>query len=83
VRGILEEDFIALLPLLRRTFSQFSHAERRKIGEKANRPGSGHLMANVASADQVDHERGIASLPVVMQLLGLKNKPGAPAPIAP
>jgi hypothetical protein len=78
VRGIREGDFIALLPLLRRTFSQFSHAERRKIGEKAKRPGSGHTMASATSDDQIDHERGVASLPVVMQLLGLKNKPVAP-----
>jgi hypothetical protein len=73
VTSLSEEDFIALLPLMRRTFSQFTHAERRKIGEKAKKGGT-VAVQTISSEDSIDHERAQRALPVVMQLLGLKPK---------
>jgi hypothetical protein len=75
IKNLNEEDFIALLPLMRRTFSQFSHAERRKIGEKAKKGGVGDATTiSEASLDNLDEERAMNALPVVAELLGLKKK---------
>jgi hypothetical protein len=74
VKALSEEDFIALLPLMRRTFSQFSHAERRKIGEKAKKGGGTTVTINEESAENLDAERGIKALPVVAQLLGIQQR---------
>ena len=75
VKNLSEEDFIALLPLMRRTFSQFSHAERRKIGEKAKKGGTGTTVKILeTSLDNLDEERAMKALPVVAQLLGIQKK---------
>lgn len=75
VRDLNEEDFIASLPLMRRTFSQFSRAERRKIGEKAKKGGADTTMhALAASDDDVDEARAMKALPIVAQLLGISRK---------
>jgi hypothetical protein len=67
------EAFTAVLPLLRRTFSEFSTPERRYIGERVRKgPGTAtgwdRLSAevDVAQADQV--------LPLLAQLLDLEDK---------
>jgi hypothetical protein len=73
VRSLSEEDFIALLPLMRRTFSQFTHAERRKIGEKAKKSDTVSVQI-ISTEENIDHERASRAMPVVMQLLGLKPK---------
>lgn len=74
VKNLSEEDFIALLPLMRRTFSQFSHAERRKIGEKAKKGDSGAVTIDTVSNENVDRERGLNAIPVVAQLLGINRR---------
>src|SRR5690606_17468994 len=74
VKNLNEEDFIALLPIMRRTFSQFSHAERRKIGEKAKRGDAGNVALLTSSDGNYDHERAMKAIPVVAQLLGIKRK---------
>jgi hypothetical protein len=75
VKNLSEEDFISLLPLMRRTFSQFSHAERRKIGEKAKKGTDGLTFGKTVDVDQsIDSERGLKALPIIGQLLGLKIK---------
>lgn len=66
----LEEDvFTQVLPLLRRTFSNFSQAERRKLGEKAK--AGGVTIVKKAEAG-FDEERAKKGIPVVMQLFGYK-----------
>ena len=75
VKGLSEEDFIASLPLMRRTFSQFSHAERRKIGEKAKKGGAAtNIHQSAMIDDDVDEARAIKALPVVARLLGISRK---------
>ncbi len=69
----LENDtFIQVLPLLRRTFANFSQPERRKLGEKA-KSGKAGITAAVKEAD-FDESRAQQGIPVVLQLLGLSNK---------
>lgn len=68
VRAIDDDTFIAILPLLRRTFSTFPPAERRQLGEKIRR-------GSVASANSIrmDEKRVESILPIAAQLLGLET----------
>jgi len=71
-----EEKFTESLPLLRRTFSQFTHPERRKLGEKAKGKGSS-VSKQMSQPANFDHEKGMQAVPLILQLLGLnveKNK---------
>jgi hypothetical protein len=70
VKQLPEPDFILVLPLLRRTFANFSPSERRKLGEKVKSGGKGTM---VKTEKGFDAERGKQGLPVIMQILGYKN----------
>ena len=50
-----EETFTQVLPLLRRTFSNFSNPERKKLGEKVKSGGSNIV---IKTEMQFDNERG-------------------------
>ncbi len=63
------DNFQAILPLLRRTFSTFEAPERRNIGEKAKAGGTG--VTRGSSVDDVDAARGELVLPLLRQMLGL------------
>ncbi len=65
-----EETFIQVLPLLRRTFSDFSKPERRKLGEKVKSGGSGTIMRKTEAG--IDSERAKKGVDIVMKLLGYK-----------
>lgn len=68
VAQLREEEFMQVLPLLRRTFARYSQSERKKLGEKAV---SGKTSsANVALATTLDEERAKRGIPVMMQLFG-------------
>ncbi len=74
VAGLSEEAFLAVLPLVRRTFATFESPERMRIAQRIGRArsvaGSG---AGAAAADDewvLDAERARAVLPVIGQLLG-------------
>jgi hypothetical protein len=64
--------FTQVLPLLRRTFANFTQPERRKLGEKVKTGGTTG-GASVALGSDVDNERAKQGIPVVLQLLG-RNK---------
>ncbi|SEW57327.1 DUF5682 family protein [Chitinophaga arvensicola] len=69
----LENDiFIQVLPLLRRTFSNFTAPERKKLGDKVKHGGNGTSL-KAATTGGTDYERGARGIPVVMQLLGLQD----------
>lgn len=69
----LEEDlFTQVLPLLRRTFSTFTQAERRKMGEKVKHGSSKKIVLHQAE-NNFDAERAKRGIPVVMQLLGYQQ----------
>src|SRR6185312_8320666 len=64
-----EELFVQALPLLRRTFSTFTHPERRKIGEKVKQ-GAGKKITGPESVSNFDTERAKKGIPIVMELFG-------------
>ena len=69
VGALSEEAFLRLLPVLRRTFSRFSEAEKRQFGERA---GQARGAAGGQPAGRtLDAARGAAALPAVARLLGL------------
>jgi len=62
-----EQEFIDVLPLLRRTFGQFAGSERRSIGERVR-----HGRARSRSADaDLNHERAGRAMATVATLLGV------------
>lgn len=69
-----DEAFMQVLPLLRRTFANFSNPERRKLGEKARAGGIvGQQLAGVHA--EFDAARAKKGLPVILELLGLNFRP--------
>ncbi len=74
--GLGEVQFAQILPLVRRSFADFSKHERQSLGEKAKRaPVAGTVQAApVASGDEAgpwDEPRAALALPVLNMLLGL------------
>jgi hypothetical protein len=65
--------FVKTLPLLRRTFSSFAAPERRMLGERA-RDGAGRGAARGPADTAFDEARGAMVLPLVAQLLGLRDE---------
>jgi hypothetical protein len=65
--GIPGETFVEVLPLLRRTFGAFARPERRTIGERARRLGSGQ---SIVDDEGLDRERAALVLPTLRLLLG-------------
>lgn len=70
VASIREEDFVDTLPLLRRTFANFSSPERRKIGEKVKHGKAVGGIAQQIKEPDFDGERAQRGISVVMQLFG-------------
>ncbi len=65
-----DDHFQAVLPLLRRTFANFSEASRQQIQARIYH-GSLQTKQDIAPAAQFDHETADSVLPLVSQLLGL------------
>ncbi len=69
VQQLEEDSFVQALPLMRRTFSNFTQAERRKLGEKAKNGGRNTVLAQQVQAG-FSTARAKQGIPVVMELLG-------------
>jgi hypothetical protein len=70
--GIAPDAFVEVLPLLRRTFSEYPAPARRQIGERAvglGGPGAGRAGGG-PDEDGVDEQRGELVMPTVAALLG-------------
>jgi hypothetical protein len=74
MESLEDEVFTQLLPLLRRNFSTFPTAERRKIGEKAKSGGGTIVRAKRSNEENFDHERAAKALEVVGKLVGLDRR---------
>jgi hypothetical protein len=61
--------FVEVLPLLRRTFSDYPAPQRRQIGERAVRLGSADPGVGTTDPD-LDPERADLVMPTVEVLLG-------------
>ncbi len=73
VSGVAENTFVELLPVLRRTFAEFTQAERKKLGEKARHGGGRARAAKVVVHENFDETRAQKILPVMRTLLGIKT----------
>ena len=69
--GLGAEHFIAVLPLIRRTFGDFAAGERRMMGEKVKARAQPVLTGKFRTERAFDQQAGLAALPVVLQMLGL------------
>jgi hypothetical protein len=67
VTQLSTETFTALLPLLRRTFANFTAPERRQMGERVRLGRQEPTIEN----GEFDRDRADAALPLIAQLLGL------------
>jgi hypothetical protein len=65
------ELFTALLPLLRRTFSNFPAPERRQIGEKVKLGLNPKTASNSPNISEFDEDNAAVVLPIIAQLLGV------------
>lgn len=70
IAGLPDEAFQRVLPLVRRTFSTFSAPERRDLGGKARRAGTGAAAAPAAEAGW-DAARAALPVPLLRTLLGM------------
>ena len=66
--------FTEILPLLRRTFSNFTNTERRKLGEKVKHGSAARGSTSLVAEEAFDTERAKLGIPIIMQLLGYKNR---------
>jgi hypothetical protein len=64
--GLTEDVFQEIVPLLRRSFADFSSPERQQVLSLA----AGGPAAHVTQAADIDLERGVRVLPVLRELLG-------------
>lgn len=72
--GLEEEVFMELLPILRRTFSEFTPPERRKLGEKAKHHQETGTHTATPTATGYHTEDASQVIPLVCRLLGIKTE---------
>jgi hypothetical protein len=73
---LTSETFVEMLPLLRRAFADFSHAERRQMGEKVkdlNTAGQPAARTGLDVAANINLDRAKLALPVLAQILGVNH----------
>jgi len=71
---LAEDTFVALLPLVRRGFSEFAAPERHKMGEKVKHLPAlrhGETVSVTKNDTALDHERAKLVLPVLANILGV------------
>ncbi|HEX5000387.1 MAG TPA: DUF5682 family protein [Terriglobia bacterium] len=73
VTALSADQFIAVLPLLRRTFSTFQPAERRQMGARAS-GAAGRKPVAIQASGRFDEARANAALPLIARLLGLEMR---------
>ena len=72
--GLEEEVFMELLPILRRTFSEFTQPERRKLGEKAKHYQETGTKAADTATTGYHTEDASQVIPLIYRLLGIKTE---------
>src|SRR6185295_14365143 len=72
VLQLQEGTFVQLLPIMRRTFAQFTNAERRKLGEKV-KSGESSSVTSRFKETNFNHERAEKAIPIVLKLLGINS----------
>ncbi|HLD66187.1 MAG TPA: DUF5682 family protein, partial [Pseudomonas sp.] len=72
ITALSDDHFERIVALLRRTFSIFSPAERRELGERARRPVAAALPERVAA--RWDAQRAARPVSLLSRLLGLTHE---------
>ena len=74
--ALTDDAFIALLPLVRRAFSEFSPAERREMGARLSRlaPGGAKARAVESEGAPIDEARAALVMPVLGAILGAASE---------
>lgn len=67
--GLGADQFVEVLPLLRRTFGSFAVPERRAVGERVRQGGRAEEAAEAAEAE-LDERRAGAAARTVLEILG-------------
>jgi hypothetical protein len=70
IAEINTDQFDELVPILRRTFSAFPKPERRQIGQAVTQAGKAMPKTNTAAMSDIDPERAMRPIPLLMQILG-------------
>lgn len=70
VRNATADNFVQVLPLLRRTFAQFPSPERRQIGERLR---AGQELQSKAASSEFDETAARAVLPVLKRIWNLSE----------
>ena len=70
LRGVSEEVFVQVLPLLRRTFAEFPPGERRVLGERLRRRGAQASPATAMVPADFDEEAARRVLPLLQRIWG-------------
>src|SRR5215470_8339617 len=65
-----EEDFVELLPMLRRAFSSFGMMERRRLLAEVGKGAAATPVASAVGVVSPDFEK---ALPLLLQILGIKS----------
>jgi hypothetical protein len=71
--GLGQDVFVQVLPLLRRAFSGFAHAERRQMGAKVARLRAAPSSASSHLADDLEAARAALVLPILAHVLGVPH----------
>ncbi len=69
VQHLTPETFIAILPLMRRTFSSFEEGERHDIGQKVKAP---RQLSTFHTTQDIDATRAEQVIPLIHQMLGIQ-----------
>jgi hypothetical protein len=69
LNNIEEADFISIVPLLRRTFSLYSAAEKRKIAARAG--SDKPISITRISTTAINEERGLRALTTLRKIIGM------------
>jgi hypothetical protein len=70
VSSLAAQEFVDVLPLVRRTFGSFTDAERRAIATQVRTAGTEDRPTTV---DDVDEERALAAVATVARILGVPS----------
>lgn len=75
VRSVSAEQFLQVLPLLRRTFATFPFAERRVLGERLRARGGAAPAASPVAVTDFDADAARATLPLLRTIWNLESPP--------
>jgi hypothetical protein len=69
IEGLDSEEFDHILPIIRRTFSQYSPKIRFELGAKAKVGLQGEIRSQIQESEAFNEERALASMMIVKELL--------------